>query len=63
MGSNTELKLTRRKPRLVITKNFLKDFETVLAYGSLVFGQQVAQKFKEEILSRIKALPAIHLSK
>ena len=59
MGNNAKLKPTaHRKPRLVITKNFLKDFETVLAYGSSVFGDTVSQKFKKEILSRIKALPA-----
>ena len=59
MGSDTKLKPTiHRKPRLVITKNFLKDFETVLAYGSAVFGEQVAQKFKKEVLSCIKTLPS-----
>ena len=59
MGNNAKLKPTApRKPRLVITKNFLKDFETVLAYGSSVFGDIVTQKFKKEILSRIIALQA-----
>ena len=57
MGSNTKIKPAKpRKPRLVITKNFLKDFESVLAYGSSAFGEQATQKFKEEIISRIKAL-------
>lgn len=57
MGSNTKIKPAKpRKPRLEITKNFLKDFESVLAYGSSAFGEQATQKFKEEIISRIKAL-------
>jgi len=59
MGGHSKLTpTTRQKPRLVITENFLKDFETVLEYGSSVFGQLVFQKFKEEVLSRIKALPS-----
>ena len=46
-----------RRPRLIITKNFLDELEAVLGYGYLVFGERTAQQFKEGIMSRITALP------
>lgn len=47
-----------RRPRLIITKNFLDQLETVLDYGIIVFGEQTAQQFKDGIMARIMMLPA-----
>lgn len=47
-----------QRPRLIITKNFLDELETVLSYGIMVFGEQTTQQFKEDLMTRIVALPA-----
>jgi len=47
-----------QRPRLIITKNFLDELETVLNYGIMVFGKQTTQQFKEDLMTRIVTLPA-----
>ena len=49
----------QQKPRLVITENFLKEFETVILYGHTVFGNTIANKFQKEILDRVFSLPLL----
>lgn len=49
----------QQKPRLVITKNFLKELETVFLYGHTVFGDTIAKKFQNDVLGRIYALPSM----
>lgn len=43
----------KRRPKLIITKNFLIELETVLGYSYRIFGERAANYFKEELMSRI----------
>ena len=47
----------QQKPKLVVTENFLDELKTVLIYGQTVFGENTAEKFKNDVISRINALP------
>lgn len=46
-----------RRPKLIITKNFLDELETVLDNSTMVFGERVAQQFREGLMERIVILP------
>lgn len=46
-----------RRPRLIITKNFLNELEAVLSYSCLAFGERAALKFDEGLMARIMNLP------
>ena len=48
----------KRRPKLIITKNFLIELETVLGYSYRIFGERAANYFKEELMSRIMVLPS-----
>ena len=58
VGQSQLINIGSRKPRLIITKNFLDELETVLDFSLLVFGEKTAQQFKEGIISRIMVLPS-----
>lgn len=48
----------KRRHRLIITENFLKELKIILLYSASQFGDSVAQEFEKDLLSRIKTLPS-----
>lgn len=57
VGGSQLINRSIRRPKLIITKNFLDELEAVLSYGLMVFGERTAQQFKEGIMTQIMALP------